>query len=509
VWIDYFLSIFCFVTAVFYLFIGAYAILLNPKASANRIFLGIIFIFSVWAFSAFFININNTEFALLLWKLSSLLAWTFGSCAILHFAIALTKQKDTNRKAYRLFLLYIPGLILFAFQAVDIFYDILPGKAGFLFEIISSSLFYLIYISTACYWLFRWAGKSNYKREKIQSYYIVFTLGLTTASIFLYGTVLQMFVDFVLPYILPVFPIFWIVGMGIAITKYRLMEFKPDIAVYEVMDNVLNIIILADNRGKIIEANKQVEEKLRFEKMEIVGRPIEVLIQEEDKFHNQLQNFIGKPIRIQDEILLKTRNGQQLPVKLLLTPVYDQTKELMGIVFSAQDLTLEKKYQTLSVTDKLTQIYNRQKLDALLEKEADRAKRYHHELSVILLDIDHFKKVNDHYGHQTGDLVLVAFAKEISANTRRSDVVGRWGGEEFLIILPDTGIEKSEQAAEKLRTIIEKLEIEEAPRVTASFGVACLAGEKDSITHLLARADKALYKAKNNGRNRTEVEIVE
>jgi diguanylate cyclase (GGDEF)-like protein len=154
----------------------------------------------------------------------------------------------------------------------------------------------------------------------------------------------------------------------------------------------------------------------------------------------------------------------------------------------------------LSSTDALTQINNRVKLDALLSEEMARASRYQRSFSVILLDIDHFKKVNDTHGHLVGDAVLVRVATVLRENIRKSDAVGRWGGEEFLLVLPETDLHMACVLAEKLRLAIAETDFPTVGHKTCSFGLtAFIPG--DSVTSLIERADGALYEAKRQGRN--------
>jgi diguanylate cyclase (GGDEF)-like protein len=164
-----------------------------------------------------------------------------------------------------------------------------------------------------------------------------------------------------------------------------------------------------------------------------------------------------------------------------------------------------KQLEYLAVTDPLTQAYNRLKLDEVLRYEIARAKRDKNTLSVILLDIDHFKRVNDTYGHQTGDAVLISIAQVLQKNIRRTDMLGRWGGEEFLLILPNTNLRNAAIQAEKLRSLIEFTEFAVVGKVTASLGVSsCI----DNCTErsLIELADKALYRAKEAGRNCVETQ---
>jgi polar amino acid transport system substrate-binding protein len=160
-----------------------------------------------------------------------------------------------------------------------------------------------------------------------------------------------------------------------------------------------------------------------------------------------------------------------------------------------------KLLRKVSITDRLTRVYNRLKIDTELENEYQRYLRNHEPFSIILLDIDHFKRVNDTYGHLVGDEVLKKISKLIQENSRSIDIIGRWGGEEFIIITPHTSRAGAIELAQKLREKIEKSKINPVGNITASFGVSQIEGNQ-SIEMLLHRVDNALYEAKENGRNR-------
>jgi len=161
-----------------------------------------------------------------------------------------------------------------------------------------------------------------------------------------------------------------------------------------------------------------------------------------------------------------------------------------------------EELESLSITDRLTGLHNRMKLDDALKNEISRIERYNHTLSIILMDIDHFKMVNDKLGHQAGDDVLKDIASTLRDNVRDVDIVGRWGGEEFLIICPETNLDGACTIAEKLRSKMENWDLDRIS-ATGSFGVAeLISGDKEE--DILRRADHALYKAKEKGRNRVE-----
>jgi len=166
------------------------------------------------------------------------------------------------------------------------------------------------------------------------------------------------------------------------------------------------------------------------------------------------------------------------------------------------ELTAELEH--LAATDMLTGLPNRRQLMTAMELEIRRARRTGRPLSLALIDIDHFKRVNDHHGHPSGDAVLCEVAEVLREVTRGGDVLGRFGGEEFAVLMPDTSIEQAQWASERLRKAIEGREMSfpggGSGYVTVSTGVALLAGD-EHCDHLISRADAALYEAKAGGRN--------
>lgn len=183
----------------------------------------------------------------------------------------------------------------------------------------------------------------------------------------------------------------------------------------------------------------------------------------------------------------------------------------MTIVFNrytkaiaAYQSQLEIKNRTLSKLsniDYLTKISNRRCMQKILNKELKRAKRYQNTFSVILFDVDDFKKINDTYGHNAGDKVLKNISRIVSNKVRESDYFGRWGGEEFILVIPQTNLENAAILAEEIRKGFEAFDFDEPSRVTCSFGVSEYSGETES-SELVLKADEALYTAKENGKNK-------
>lgn len=160
----------------------------------------------------------------------------------------------------------------------------------------------------------------------------------------------------------------------------------------------------------------------------------------------------------------------------------------------------ESQLETLAITDPLTQLYNRRKLLEELTTCMDIDRRYHTGLALILCDIDNFKQINDQHGHGVGDAVLCQFSDVMRCNTRASDTLARWGGEEFALLMPLADTDQGVAVAEKLRLSLEQTEFNAVGHVTASFGVAMLRSE-DTTETFMQRADKGLYAAKAKGRN--------
>lgn len=189
-------------------------------------------------------------------------------------------------------------------------------------------------------------------------------------------------------------------------------------------------------------------------------------------------------------------------------PLRQPDGEIRHLLLTVHDVTeralSQHRLRELNVRDQLTGAYNRRHLDSRLDEECKRHERYDRPFSVIMLDIDFFKKVNDQHGHEAGDRVLAEVAKRLSDSIRKTDCLVRYGGEEFCCFLPETVLESACLLADRFRAAVEQLIISTGGRelqVTISLGVAQLKGG-DTPQSLLKRADDALYDAKHSGRNR-------
>ncbi len=198
------------------------------------------------------------------------------------------------------------------------------------------------------------------------------------------------------------------------------------------------------------------------------------------------------------------KDGSAFIMEWTISPVLSEEKQVTHYVAVQRDVTERERSLDMlrhqALFDSLTGALTRAETERQLSNELQMARRYDGQLSIIMFDIDRFKVVNDEYGHNVGDEVLRRIAQAVQPRMRTTDQFGRWGGEEFVVILPQTGLDGAKILAESLRALIEVLEFDDGLKVTASFGVAARIDEIE-VSDLVERADRALYASKDGGRN--------
>lgn len=214
------------------------------------------------------------------------------------------------------------------------------------------------------------------------------------------------------------------------------------------------------------------------------------------------------------EVTLHHKEGHRVPVHVRVSPIHDSDGTIAGAVevFSDNTARIQQRQrmtdlERLSLIDALTVVANRRCLEMNIASRVQEMERYGHRFGLLFMDIDRFKSVNDTYGHDVGDQVLKMVARTLSANARVSDVVGRWGGEEFVAILMNMSTETLRAVAEKFRRLISQSALDQALgtiAVTVSIG-ATLALPEDTVAALVKRADELMYQSKMSGRNQVTV----
>ncbi|MEA3354174.1 MAG: diguanylate cyclase [Campylobacterota bacterium] len=265
-----------------------------------------------------------------------------------------------------------------------------------------------------------------------------------------------------------------------------------------------NVIASTTNiAGTITKVSRAFCDITGYTKEELIGKKHN-LVRHPDmgsEVYKELWDTITKGKVWSGEIKNQRKDGTYYWVKSTISPVFNENNEIIEYTSIRQDITDKKKVEELSVTDQLTKLYNRLKLEEVYDIEIQRAQRYNHPMSMILLDIDHFKSVNDNYGHDIGDETLKDVASLLKHSVRKTDIVGRWGGEEFIVVAPETSLENTIKLAEKIRKKIEEHRFNVIGTKTSSFGVSTY-HEGDTQETLVKRADDALYEAKGTGRNK-------
>ena len=271
--------------------------------------------------------------------------------------------------------------------------------------------------------------------------------------------------------------------------------------------------ILIDPKGKILAINETAAERLSQDNIEMVRKnlfdilPPTLAEQRKSRIDQVLDS--GDPLQFEDDYAGTTYLNS-------LYPVFDRQGKIQNLAYYSRDITeqrqmelalreSEKRYKELSITDGLTKLYNSRHFYTSLQLEMERANRYQRSLALLMIDIDDFKKFNDTYGHLAGDKVLARTGTVIRNALREADSGYRYGGEEFVLILPETAGPGAVRVAERIRKELASMSISPLANtrchITASMGISELQ-VKDTLSEFVRRADKNLYAAKTEGKNR-------
>ena len=288
----------------------------------------------------------------------------------------------------------------------------------------------------------------------------------------------------------------------------------------KLIETTTDVVIITDARSleqggpRIVYVNHAFEELMGYAAQDVLGESPRLLNGPDTDAHirSRIRKALREGTSLRAEILKYNKAGQPRWLDMNLMPLRNAKGVITHYACIERDLTRYKKMQRqlahMAMFDSLTGALSRPALFQHADKEFNRAKRYHRPLSVIMLDIDHFKRINDEYGHQAGDNVLQIFVEACEEITRETDLLGRIGGEEFVLLLPDTPLNSAYYLAERLRERINKypyLAGDMLIEVTASLGVAEVQDADGDFKALLQRVDEALYDAKHSGRNRVKM----
>ncbi len=258
--------------------------------------------------------------------------------------------------------------------------------------------------------------------------------------------------------------------------------------------------------GVITQVSSNLCEAFQTSKTALIGQNISILKSgyTPQEFYQSLWQTIQSGHTFINEIENRNFKGGTNWYRVTITSDINKEGKFIGYVAFYQNIDDKVQYKRNAQLDFLTGLYNRSKFEETIKKEILRCERYGHSLSLIMADIDHFKSVNDIYGHDVGDSVLKEFSCLLTNHIRKTDVLARWGGEEFIILCPHTNLNGAKKLAEALRTLTDTFEFSMIGHKTASFGVAEYHAQSDS-KKLFVEVDQALYNAKLQGRNQVAI----
>ncbi|OQB11821.1 MAG: putative diguanylate cyclase YegE [Firmicutes bacterium ADurb.Bin193] len=396
----------------------------------------------------------------------------------------------------------IPFITLFMISTNDyhhLFYKTVDAirENGYLLAVTGKGPFYILYVSYTttvmiagiCCFFLSWK-KTEYS-FRTQSFWLFIgsVFPLAFSLIYIFGRVKYDIIPFS----------FSVVGLTcfVALFRYDFLELKDIVRGYA-FSQINEGIFVIDDKNRLIDYNAAGKATFSWLRPHNVGISIDCFAEGKCLLANNCDFF---------DLSVNTKGGVKT-YEFRVTPIKEKDSTV-GKVFLFQDVTENKmaveRLNYMATYDTLSEIYNRSKLMEEVERIVFHINRYGGNMSVLMLDIDHFKSVNDKYGHLAGDLVIKGVAQNSKSMLRNIDIIGRYGGEEFLIILPGCNKENAMAIAEEIRTSVEECRFyfgENEISITVSIGVVSVSGhDKASLQEIIKNADTALYIAKDSGRN--------
>jgi len=297
-------------------------------------------------------------------------------------------------------------------------------------------------------------------------------------------------------------------GTGTVIDVTDIIETKKQLQLLsQAIEQTDEMIKITDKSGNIIYVNDALVAHTGYKHVELLGNNSNVFKsgKHDEDFYKDMWSQILDKKTYRGTLINRKKDSELYYEEITITPIMDSDNNIQNFVSTSQDISerikMQEKLNKLATIDSLTRLYNRHKTNENIDAEMSRVHRYEGAFSIAMIDIDHFKLINDKYGHDVGDSVLKELATLVTSIIRISDSFGRWGGEEFILLLPHTNEEQSLILTQKLIDAIANYKFKGVSQVTISIGVSVYIDNEKKET-LLKRIDEALYEAKDGGRNR-------
>jgi diguanylate cyclase (GGDEF)-like protein/PAS domain S-box-containing protein len=312
---------------------------------------------------------------------------------------------------------------------------------------------------------------------------------------------------------------------GLVVSRNAKKARENELRYRSLFEKTNDAVFLIDLDYRQIAVNDNAAVLLGYEPAELVGMHIDQIVEpaERDDAYSVADRLESEGMLPVYERTMVRKDGSRIKAEINVAMIHDEAGKPLYIQSVVRDITERKRLEQqlrenlaemedIAMRDSLTALLNRRAISDQVEAEWHRSARQQEPMCLLLIDLDNLKEINDQHGHSTGDEALLTLAGALRRAKRRYDWMGRWGGDEFLMVLPSTNLVEAQEIAERLRSIIEGTTLGEKDgqpiRVQASLGIACYSGrpgEEISQEQLLLHADEALYKAKEDGRNRVAV----
>lgn len=544
-----YLMILSLIASVIYFFVGFNVLRLHRKSDICKIFFYLTLSLTIWSFAGSFVYLaqNTVEYAF--WNKISAFGWCTFEAIALYFVMILTENKFIRRWYIKVLILLPAGIslymVLFLFGPNIVtprFIENFFYNGNFLYNFIYSLLSIIL--------ILRWGMKSKSRFQKKQAYIISISSFTSFLLTLFMQDLLPMMGGLNIPDMGQIYSLVMFYGVFYSINRYQFMSIPTSLITNKLFQELTGLTFLLDSQGYIIKTNRQIYSLLGYSDDEVIGKHISGIIKNSDIDRiMEVSETIHTTVRF-DELSISSKYGRSIPFKISVIPLQRKSGAQLGLLVIGEDISttkelydeikkhkstnerltkteaiLKQNYEDInnlnneliemnkvllqkSNKDSLTNLHNHQYINKVLENLLEQRSQVNADICVMMLDIDYFKRVNDSYGHLAGDKILVKISEIIMKTIREDDYLGRYGGEEFLVVMPGVKIETAAIFAEKIRSNIEAYDFGwKDLTVTISIGVAQHTGE--TANALINKADKLLYQAKSKGRNRFEVELEE
>lgn len=523
-----YLTTLSFIASILYSYVGLNTIKYNKKSKLFRAFFLMTLSMSIWSFAGGFTYLAGNVEEYSFWNKISAFGWCTFEAFALYFVMVLTQNKYVGNLYFKV-LIMLPAAISL-FMVLFLFgphINTPPAIEKFFYT--GNFLYNFSYLAISIFIIFLWGHKSDSKIQKKQAKIIAVFCAVPFLLNLIFQVILPYLGIITLPNMGQLFALIMLWGIHYSITKYQFLSIPSSLITNELFKELTGMAVLADTNGNIIKANRQICTFLNYDENKIVGVNIKDIIDHEG-ICMTVKNceHLNNPVRFSD-VTVSFKSGQAIPFKITVIPLHPIPKMTTGLLIIGENKMIEEilkqKNESISelnkelmavneilknksIRDGLTNFYNHQYINELLEIKLAEAAETKEDLCVLMMDIDNFKRVNDRFGHLAGDRVIIEVANLIRKSIRSNDYVGRYGGEEFIAVLPYTSLEYASQIAERIRLSIQNHDFGiMGLRVTISIGAAQFDDRlPDSLINM---ADMLLYQAKYNGRNRVENMLAE